>query len=1026
MGAILPKRFEPIRVLRKGGASSTFVATDQHLGRNEVVVRVIGKGNFTPQAARLVEVFSWYRGVHHPFLSEVLDAGLTEKRDLYYVRPYHQDCDLFSAAGRNSLKALISAIDFLQSVGRVHGAIKPANIFAAGGAIKIGDPWIDESPDSKDPKRLEEGIRFSAPEILEGGAPTLDSDLYSLGALLYRFFSGRDPFEASEPEFLRAKYIWASPRPLSSVSHASRKIAEIVTDLLGKDPGARRTAFESLKNELEVDAMPASRGPAIGVVGDVEAALKHLNSKRFGAVLVHAMAGGGKSRFIEELTCRLRFGKQAIAVCATSASEPSLSLARRLVSLADEHSVKAGSTSLSRVQQFVGMAKEPTSRASQEQINDDLVSLVAAVSRRIRLLLVIEDIDRTSRRLSSLVEGLVRRAEDSRLWIAITTRTGDAFTGIAASLRLTLGDTVREVALSPLTAADSGVLSSFLALDSDHRDRAEQRAGGNPWFLEEFCRSSSPAALPKPVRLTLSSVIATLPADACQAAEILSLFDEPATLDVIVEISGVPQAELKKTILDLERNGLVDGETLTIRYPDARVLIHSKIPKARRTDLHARCLTSLQAAGYKDSVLADHAFQGEMLELAADLYRELGKACFTRGDYLKAGRYFDLLGLCCARDRTARPLDCEDSIKLARCCGAQGNNGRAKEILRRLLNAKSWGDSEVLSSIYSTMASVAIAGSPEERVRLLKLAIAALSRDSTNLAHRHAALAGALISVGNLSEAQEVLKGIESYGLSETDVKPLVGIWGSLLLNQGNFRDAARCYSDALAISTSPGAIQTNLAVCLEQLGDIRGARERQTEALDHARQGGPLIFQVLCLGNLGAMETKLGNIRAAENRFHEARMTLRLASRQSANSEAIKVLSTTADMAELAIQKGEYRSARAFLEALDFRRSKTFSAFSAMDRFLVAMTRCQLHLALGQSQVVESLLKEARSLPVSGAYFQVERLLIEQCLEESSNELCGRLHQGLAMCEQLGTVYQGCRVRIALGRHLVALGDHE
>src|SRR5688572_4487381 len=89
MGTILPRRFEPIRVLRKGGASSTFVATDQQLGRNEVIVKVIGKGKVDPDAANLMEVLSWYRGLHHPCFSEVLDAGLTEKRDVFYVRNCH-------------------------------------------------------------------------------------------------------------------------------------------------------------------------------------------------------------------------------------------------------------------------------------------------------------------------------------------------------------------------------------------------------------------------------------------------------------------------------------------------------------------------------------------------------------------------------------------------------------------------------------------------------------------------------------------------------------------------------------------------------------------------------------------------------------------------------------------------------------------------------------------------------------------------------------------------------------------------
>ena len=93
----------------------------------------------------------------------------------------------------------------------------------------------------------------------------VDSDLYSLGALLYRFFSGRDPFEDSDLESLKAKYIWAAPRSLASVSHVSKTIGEIVTDLLNKDPGLRKSCFRSpSRMSSALSASAASRAPALG------------------------------------------------------------------------------------------------------------------------------------------------------------------------------------------------------------------------------------------------------------------------------------------------------------------------------------------------------------------------------------------------------------------------------------------------------------------------------------------------------------------------------------------------------------------------------------------------------------------------------------------------------------------------------------------------------------------------------------------------------------------------------------------
>src|SRR4026208_1936051 len=220
MGMILPSRFEAIRLLRREHASPACVATDHRLGRNEVVVKVIGKANFTQDNAASADVLSWYRGLRHPFISEVLDAGLTPKRDLFYVRECHAASDFFATRSTESLKRLISAVDFLHSRGRVHGSIKPTNIFSAGDDVHLADPWIAQN--RRDPVLTEECVRFGAPEVWGGAAVSFESDLYSVSALLYRFFSGRDPFEDADLESLKAKYTWASPRPLTSVSHVSK------------------------------------------------------------------------------------------------------------------------------------------------------------------------------------------------------------------------------------------------------------------------------------------------------------------------------------------------------------------------------------------------------------------------------------------------------------------------------------------------------------------------------------------------------------------------------------------------------------------------------------------------------------------------------------------------------------------------------------------------------------------------------------------------------------------------------------
>jgi len=1023
MGTVLPRRFEPIRVLRKGNACSTFVATDQYLGINEVVVKVIRKGDFA-SGNDVAEDLSWYRGLRHPFLSEVLDAGLTPKRDLFYVRQYHPESEFFSSGNREPVKALVSALDLLRSTGRIHGAIKPSNIFASSGGLKIADPWTRRGQ-ANQKQLVEQDIRFSAPEVLGGEAPSLESDLYSLGAVLYRFFAGRDPFEASDPDFLKAKYIWATPRSLGSVSHVSRRIAEIVTNLLDKDPTRRGPAFETLKNELEVEPLPASRAPAIGLDSKVGTVIRHLTSTRGLAVaVVEGPAGSGKSRLVEELRSRVLFGDVPMAVCETTALEPSLSLSRRLIALAEECGIAVGLPSLSRLRRFVEEGQEPLSKLEEERFGQDLADSIAAVSRHVRLLVIIEDIDRTGRRLAPLLQRMAREMRDVELSVVATARPSGVSNRTANQLRDCLSERFLEVSVEPLAPAEIEHVGSFLLLEPDHRARAQQRSAGNPGFLEQFCKNPSAAAIPKQVRQVFSALITSLPSHTKWIAEVLSLFEEPASWEVLFGVSEVPERELKQAIRELERLGLVSNRGFSIRYPDARTLLHSRISKAKRTELHARAYQFLQQAGCSENILAYHAFEGALFAIASELYRRLANQCLAERNYTRSGRYFGLVLECLSRDSTVDALDADSIVKLARCHGMQGNKIRAQAILKNLLESRAASeDAELQASIYSTLASPTIEDSPPERVRLLRLAIDSLRPDSPSLIYQYVALASALLSLGNLDEVQGILERTETLGFPEESLRQLEPLRGSLLLHLGNFKDAIRCFSGKPPVWSSPARFATNLAVCFEELGDLNRARELQLSALRDAESSGALLLQIVSLSNVGAMETKLGNIRAAEAVFDLVNSKLRSLRRQRGGVEIKYLVGPFTSMAVLEIQKGDYQNAAAHLASINLENP---GPFFQRELFFVAMTRCELYLELEQLELATAILNDAKALPVRGDLFAVERTLVEERLERASIKMYSQLEKALETCERLGTIYLGCRVHLALAKHLIEMGEQD
>src|SRR5439155_10372070 len=123
----------------------------------------------------LIQRLSWFAGIRHDNLGTIFDAGLTTRADLYSVREYLPSSELFSTGSFVVIKSLTSAIDFLQSHGRIHGAIKPANIFFTGGKLELTAPNSNNVAN----RESEEHIRFAEPEIVRGQIPTVESYVYS-------------------------------------------------------------------------------------------------------------------------------------------------------------------------------------------------------------------------------------------------------------------------------------------------------------------------------------------------------------------------------------------------------------------------------------------------------------------------------------------------------------------------------------------------------------------------------------------------------------------------------------------------------------------------------------------------------------------------------------------------------------------------------------------------------------------------------------------------------------------------------
>lgn len=144
----------------------------------------------------------------HPQILRVYDAGEADGQ-LYIVmefvdgsRNLRQHCDPRNLLPMEQVVAYIRdcalALEHAHANGVVHRDIKPANIMLnSAGEVKIVDFGIADRqhPDATKSRNHFGSPRYMSPEQARGDAIRTQSDLYSLGAVLFELLAGRPTFE---------------------------------------------------------------------------------------------------------------------------------------------------------------------------------------------------------------------------------------------------------------------------------------------------------------------------------------------------------------------------------------------------------------------------------------------------------------------------------------------------------------------------------------------------------------------------------------------------------------------------------------------------------------------------------------------------------------------------------------------------------------------------------------------------------------------------------------------------------------
>ena len=260
-------KYPLLRELGHGTTSRVFLGRDPFAGR-KVAIKVMHENAGTDKSARnrfdrvFLNEASLVGKLTHPNIIGIYDAGIEsefcyiamEYVDGQTLEPYCEVADLLPLERVVEIAFKCGlALDFANRSGIIHRDIKPANILLGNnGNIKITDFGIALQRDVEMTQL--EGVgspMYMSPEQAQDHVLTHQTDIYSLGVVMYRLLTGKAPFSASNSTSLLYQVVNMVPSA-PSVHRAGlpEDLDRIVMKALAKTLDDRYQTWEEFSADL--------------------------------------------------------------------------------------------------------------------------------------------------------------------------------------------------------------------------------------------------------------------------------------------------------------------------------------------------------------------------------------------------------------------------------------------------------------------------------------------------------------------------------------------------------------------------------------------------------------------------------------------------------------------------------------------------------------------------------------------------------------------------------------------------------
>ena len=273
-GQKISDRYQIIKSIGEGGMANVYLAYDTILDRN-VAVKIL-RGDLASDekfVRRFQREALAASSLYNQNIVEVYDVG--EDNGMYYIVMEYIDGKHLKTLLKKRGKLTVSeAIDIMMQIASglsvahdqylIHRDIKPQNIMILeNGLVKITDFGIAMAMNSTQLTQTNSvmgSVHYLPPEQASGKGASLQSDIYSMGILMYELLTGKLPYHGDNAVEIALKHL---KEPLPSIREQLPSIPQSVENIIikatAKNPKNRyadaKEMYEDLKTCLDEDRL---------------------------------------------------------------------------------------------------------------------------------------------------------------------------------------------------------------------------------------------------------------------------------------------------------------------------------------------------------------------------------------------------------------------------------------------------------------------------------------------------------------------------------------------------------------------------------------------------------------------------------------------------------------------------------------------------------------------------------------------------------------------------------------------------